>query len=71
VSLDTDAPTATTFVTKGHNSGKNVKMITGKNLFFTVIYTSCLIIFASLKEIWPIVNEELMPKDLVDVHTDR
>jgi hypothetical protein len=33
------------------------------------MYTSCLIIYASLKEISPIVNEELMPQDLGDVHT--
>jgi hypothetical protein len=45
-------------------------MVAGKYLFFTIIYTSCLIICASLKEIRPIVNEELMPQDLVDIHTD-
>ncbi len=45
-------------------------MVAGKNLFFTIIYTSHLIICASLKEIRPIVNEELMPQDLVDVCTD-
>jgi hypothetical protein len=45
-------------------------MVAGKNLFFTIMYTSCLIIKASLKEICPIVNEELMPQDLVDVHMD-
>jgi hypothetical protein len=47
-----------------------VKMVAGKNLFFTIIYTSCLIICASLKEIRPIVNEELMPQDLVDICMD-
>jgi hypothetical protein len=45
-------------------------MVAGKNLFFTIIYTSCLIIFASLKEICLICNEELMPQDLEDVHTN-
>jgi hypothetical protein len=66
---DTDAPTAaTTFMKlrKGHNSGK---MVAGKNLFFTIIYISCLIIWASLKEIRLIVKEELMPQDLEDVRT--
>jgi hypothetical protein len=43
-------------------------MVAGKNIFFTIIYTSCLIICASLKEIRLIVNEELMPQDLGDVH---
>jgi hypothetical protein len=49
VSSDTDATTAaTTFVTtKGYNSGKNGRRT---NPFFTIIYTSCLIICASLKE---------------------
>jgi hypothetical protein len=46
-------------------------MVAGKNLFFTIIYTSYLIICASLKEIRLIVNEELMPQDLGDVRTDR
>jgi hypothetical protein len=41
-----------------------------KDPFFTTIYTSCLIICASLKEICPIVNEELMPQDLEDVNMD-
>jgi hypothetical protein len=43
-------------------------MVAGKNLFFTIIYTSCLIIWASLKEIHLIVIEELMPQDLGDVY---
>jgi hypothetical protein len=45
-------------------------MVAGKNLFFTIIYTSCLIICASLKEICQKVNEELKPQDLEDVHMD-
>jgi hypothetical protein len=44
-------------------------MVAGKNPFVTIIYTSCLI-SASLKEICLIVNEELMPQDLGDVHSD-
>jgi hypothetical protein len=48
-----------------------VKMVAGKYLFFMIIYTSCLIICESLKEIRPIVNEELMPQDLGDVRTDK
>jgi hypothetical protein len=40
-------------------------MAAGKNLFFTIIYTSHLIICASLKEIRVIVNEELMQQDLI------
>jgi hypothetical protein len=32
-------------------------MVAGKNIFFTIIYTSCLIICASLKEIRPSVND--------------
>jgi hypothetical protein len=40
-------------------------MVAGKNLFFTIIYTSHLIICASLKEIRLIVNEELMPQDII------
>jgi hypothetical protein len=40
-------------------------MVAGKNLFLTIIYTSYLIICASLKEIRWIVNEELMPQDLI------
>jgi hypothetical protein len=52
---------------QGNNSGK---MVAGKVPFFTIIHTSCLIICASLKEIRQIVNEELMPQDLGDVHTD-
>jgi hypothetical protein len=47
---------------KGHNCGKNGRR---KNLFFMIIYTSHLIICASLKEIRLIVNEELMPQDLI------
>jgi hypothetical protein len=39
-------------------------MVTGKN-FYTIIYTSYFIICASLKEISLIVNEELMPQDLI------
>jgi hypothetical protein len=42
-------------------------MVAGKNPFFTIIYTSCLIICASLKEIRLIVQEELMPQDLGDI----
>jgi hypothetical protein len=38
-----------------------------KNVFFRIMYTSCLIIWASLKEIPLIVNEELMPQDLEDM----
>jgi hypothetical protein len=55
VSSDTDASTAaTTFViTKGHISGKNGRR--NKNPFFTIIYTSGLIVCASLKEIRLIV----------------
>jgi hypothetical protein len=49
--------------------GKNAKTSTGKQ-FFTIIYISCLIICASLKEIRGIVNEELMPQDLGDIPTD-
>jgi hypothetical protein len=49
--------------TKDHNSSKNVRM--KKNLVFTIIYTSCLIIYASLKEIRLIVNEKLMPQDFI------
>jgi hypothetical protein len=45
-------------------------MVTGKNLFFKIIYTSSLIICASYKEICPIDNEELMPQDLVDIGMD-
>jgi hypothetical protein len=70
VSSDTDAPTATTaFVTKGHNSCKNGRR---KIFFFTIIYTSsCVIISLSLKEIRPVVIEELMTKDLgTYVNTD-
>jgi hypothetical protein len=50
----TDAPTAaTTFaIIKGHNSGKDGRR---KNPYFTIIYTSCLIICASLKEIRKII----------------
>jgi hypothetical protein len=40
-------------------------MATGKNLFFMITYTSCLIICANLKEIRVIVNEELMQQDLI------
>jgi hypothetical protein len=40
-------------------------MVAGKNLFFTFIYTSCLIICASLKEIRPKVNEELVPQNFI------
>jgi hypothetical protein len=40
-------------------------MVAGKNIFFTIIYTPYLIICASLKEIRLIVNEELMPQDLI------
>jgi hypothetical protein len=40
-------------------------MVAGENLFFTIIYTSYLIICARLKEIRLIVNEELMPQDLI------
>jgi hypothetical protein len=40
-------------------------MVAGKNLFFTIIYPSHLIICASLKEIHLIVNDELMPQDLI------
>jgi hypothetical protein len=49
-------------LTKGHNSGKNGRR---KIFFFIIIYTSCLIICASLKEIRVIVREELMPQDLI------
>jgi hypothetical protein len=45
-------------------------MVAGKNLFFMIIYTSCLIICASLKEIRLIVNKELMPQDFGDVQMD-
>jgi hypothetical protein len=41
-------------------------MVAGKYPFFTNIYTSCLIICASLKEIRLIVLEELMPQDFED-----
>jgi hypothetical protein len=40
-------------------------MVAGKYIFFTIIYTSYLIICASLKEIRLIVNDELMPQDLI------
>jgi hypothetical protein len=40
-------------------------MVAGENLFVTIIYTFHLIIFASLKEIRLIVNEELMPQYLI------
>jgi hypothetical protein len=42
-----------------------VRMATDKNIFFTIIYTSCLIICASLKEICLILNEELIPQDFI------
>jgi hypothetical protein len=44
-------------------------MVAGKNLFFTIINKPCLIIYASLKEIRLIVNEEWMPQDLGDRRT--
>ncbi len=44
-------------------------MAAGNNLFLTIIYTSYLIIYASLKEIRLIVQEELMPQDLGDLRT--
>jgi hypothetical protein len=37
-------------------------MVAGKNPVFTIIYTSWLIICASLKEICRIINEEFMPQ---------
>jgi hypothetical protein len=40
-------------------------MVAGNIPFFTIIYTSCLIICASLKEISLIVEEELTPQDLI------
>jgi hypothetical protein len=40
-------------------------MVAGTNLFFTIIYTSYLIICARLKEIHLNVKEELMPQDLI------
>ena len=42
-----------------------VKMVAGKNPFFTIIYSSCLIICANLKEIPQKVNKGLMPQDLI------
>jgi hypothetical protein len=44
-------------------------MNAGKNPLFMIIYTSGLIICASLKEISLIVSEELMPQDLGDIQT--
>jgi hypothetical protein len=44
-------------------------MVAGKYHFFTIIYTSCFIICASLKENCPTVNE-LMPQDLGEVRMD-
>jgi hypothetical protein len=44
-------------------------MVAGKNLFLVIIYTSCLIICAGLKEIRLTVNE-LLPQDLGDIRTD-
>jgi hypothetical protein len=40
-------------------------MVAGKNTFFMIICTSTLIMCASLKEIHPIENEELMPQDFI------
>jgi hypothetical protein len=37
----------------------------GKNIFFMIIYKSCLIICLCLKEIRQRVNEELMPQDFI------
>jgi hypothetical protein len=50
-------------ITKGHKSGKNGSR--KKNIFFTIIYKSCLILCISLKEIGQGVNEELMPQDFI------
>jgi hypothetical protein len=63
--LDTDAPNATTaFVKNGHNFSNNGRR---KKSFVYDHLHILLIICASLKEIRQIVNEELMPQDLVDV----
>jgi hypothetical protein len=45
-------------------------MEAGKNLLFTIIFKSCLILCASLKEIRPMVNQDLMPQDLGNLRTD-
>jgi hypothetical protein len=46
-------------------------MVAGKTFSLRIIYTSYLIICASLKEICLVVNEELMPQDFGDIRIDK